>query len=159
VATRLTSAKPSHAGDVFPWVPRLSKQQLTELHDLGGHGAASLYFLGLTAGLFALYGALLALLRGRQSAGTEAVLFGTGAALLLLHATAPVMLSADVYAYAVYGRVLAVYGGNPYGQEPPTNPADPFLPLFGQEYLPAPYGPVCVLVSGGWQPRAATGSA
>jgi hypothetical protein len=59
------------------------------------------------------------------------------------------MLSTDSFAYALYGRIFAVYGGDPYVKLEPPYPDDPFLPL--TYFLPWPswYGPLWTLLSGG----------
>ena len=149
IAAGLTLAEPTFAGEVFPWVRIVTKSALVALTDAGSHPGAALRFLALCAGLFAVYAVAFRAVKGVQSRAVEASVFGAGALFLVLLLCAPVMLSTDVYAYAIYGRVFAIYGASPYAQTAPITHADPFMPLFGIEYMSSWYGPLWTLVSAG----------
>ncbi|MFM2293718.1 MAG: hypothetical protein RLZZ350_131 [Verrucomicrobiota bacterium] len=147
VAAGLTLAEPSFAGEVFGWVKQLSPSALVALHDGGSHKMASVWFVTIMVGLFASYAFALKRVAGIQSLKLQAFVFGAGALFLGGLLLAPVMLSSDVFAYALYGRVAAVYHANPYDLAPVIAANDSFLKLFGQEYLPSWYGPVWTLIS------------
>lgn len=149
IAAGLTVAEPTFAGEVFPWVLIVSKAALVALPDAGSHPGAALRFLMLCAGLFAVYAVVFRAVKGVQSRAVEAFIFGAGSLFLVILLCAPVMLSTDVYAYAIYGRVLAIYGASPYAVSAPITAADPFMPLFGIDYLTSWYGPLWTLVSAG----------
>ena len=149
IAAGLTLAEPTFAGEVFPWVRSVTKAALVALADAGSHPGAALRFLALCAGLFAVYAVAFRAVKGVQSRAVEGSVFGAGALFLVLLLCAPVMLSTDIYAYAIYGRVFAIYGASPYAEAAPITHADPFMPLFGIEYMSSWYGPLWTLVSAG----------
>lgn len=149
IAAGLTQSEPTFVGEVFPWVRTVTKAALVALADSGSHPSASWRFLALCAGLFAVYALTLRAVKGVQSRAVEAVIFGAGALFLVVLLCSPVMLSTDVHAYAIYGRVFAIYHANPYAEAAPITAADPFMPLIGYEYLPSWYGPLWTLISAG----------
>ncbi len=63
---------------------------------------------------------------------------------------APLLLSRDVYSYAIYGRMPALYDANPYVRVPADFPADAFLPVVSGAWLRTVslYGPVFTSMSG-----------
>lgn len=148
-AAGLASSEPSFAGEVFHSGPALDRAALVAAREAGNAAAARRGFLWTLAGLFALYAAVLRTVRGQQSHAVTGFLMVCGLLFALAHFFAPVMLSTDVYAYALYGRVLAVYGASPYAAAPPVPATDPFLQLYGLEYLPSWYGPLWTLASAG----------
>jgi alpha-1,6-mannosyltransferase len=86
--------------------------------------------------------------RGRVSLRTVIVL------VIVLHAvvlTLPLLFSRDVYSYAFYGRIAAVYDANPYVQTPVDFGGDALWPLVGPKWVdtPAVYGPLFTTVSSG----------
>ncbi len=143
----LSSAEPSFAGEIFGWVKFFSKPSLAALHDSGSHLRASIGFAVICAALFGIYLFMLKLARENHDARSQKIIFIGGAAFLLVQVLAPVMLSSDVFAYALYGRVASVYHANPYDLAPPVAADDPFLKLFGQEYLPSWYGSLWTLIT------------
>jgi alpha-1,6-mannosyltransferase len=70
-----------------------------------------------------------------------------GAHLVLLFL--PLLYSRDVYSYAMYGRIAAVYDENPYLRTPVDFEGDPLLELVGEKWLDTPpvYGPAFVSFS------------
>jgi alpha-1,6-mannosyltransferase len=68
---------------------------------------------------------------------------------LAISVAAPLLLSRDVYTYAGYGRIEALYGHNPYVATLSSFPHDPFVAVTPGQWLHthSPYGPVFTLVS------------
>lgn len=59
----------------------------------------------------------------------------------------PQLLSADVYSYAIYGRIPILYGGNPLIDIPAAFPQDPLLTSVGWKTTASVYGPAWILLS------------
>jgi alpha-1,6-mannosyltransferase len=78
----------------------------------------------------------------------SAVLLASGVSLAISIA-APLLLSRDVYTYAAYGRIEALYGHNPYVAPLSSFPHDPFVAVTPGQWLHthSPYGPVFTLTS------------
>ncbi|MGQ9555422.1 MAG: hypothetical protein ACUVWR_15075, partial [Anaerolineae bacterium] len=70
------------------------------------------------------------------------VLYAVGLALVL-----PPILSYDVYHYALYGRMMAFHGVNPYFTTGSAIPFDLFYEYTSWRLVPSRYGPVWTLVS------------
>ncbi len=136
-------------GEIFGWLHNLTKPALEALHNSGSRSRAWPFFVGICAALFGIYASALKLARDEQGLRAQKLIFLSGAAFLLVQCFAPIMLSSDVFLYALYGRVLAVYHGNPYDLKPAVAADDPFLNLFGLDYLPSWYGPLWNLISAG----------
>jgi alpha-1,6-mannosyltransferase len=86
--------------------------------------------------------------RGRVSTRTAV----TAALVLIAFVTLlPPLLSRDVYSYAIYGRIWAVHGANPYVRPPIEFLNDPFISVVSSEWIRSPsvYGPVFTILSGG----------
>jgi alpha-1,6-mannosyltransferase len=79
---------------------------------------------------------------------------------LLVAVAAPLLLSRDVYTYAAYGRIEALYGGNPYLTTLSAFPHDRFVAVTSLQWLHtrSHYGPLFTLASAGLA-RAWAGSA
>lgn len=62
----------------------------------------------------------------------------------------PLLFSRDVYSYAFYGRIVAVYDENPYVHTPVEFGGDDLWPLVGPKWVdtPAVYGPAFTTISG-----------
>jgi alpha-1,6-mannosyltransferase len=86
--------------------------------------------------------------RGGFSAG---FVIGVGIAFLALSVALPLLLSRDVYSYAIYGRMASVHHVNPYVSTPFDFPTDPFFPLVGPQWrgTTAVYGPAFTMLSSG----------
>jgi hypothetical protein len=74
------------------------------------------------------------------------------AAILALHAMvlfAPPLFSSDVFSYAAYARIGAVYGANPYLHGPSAFPLEALHPLIGVQWVGTPtvYGPLFTALS------------
>ncbi len=151
VVPGLSWSVPSHAGDLFPWVGRLTREVLTPLQKAGGlelHTAASVGFLVLLGGLFAAYLVALRAAAGQRSLRLQAALFGAGATFLMIQTMAPAMLSSDLFAYVVYGRIFGLYHGDPYSEAAGLGPGDPYGELWTMAFIPSWYGPLWTLISG-----------
>jgi hypothetical protein len=144
VIRELATSEPSYVGQVLRWVPVLTRETLDKQP-----GPAALRFLALLGGLFGLYLVALRALDGQRSGRLELAVFGLGGLFLAIQVTQPAMLSTDVYAYAMYGRIAAIYGGDPYVQVHNQYPDDPFMPL--TYFLPWPswYGQLWTSLSAG----------
>ena len=104
-------------------------------------------------GLWAVY-IVAARLLWKQAAGVQrqfAVVVFCFA--LLFNATLviamPPVLSADIFNYAVYGRMVSFYGLNPYATTGSALGADPILPLVVWTHETSRYGPTWILISAG----------
>ena len=148
-AAGLSQAEPSFAGEVFPWVSIPTQATIEAAHATSSHAATSLKFIAVCAGLFAICGVMLWVTKGVESFAIQAFIFCSGAAFLISYIFAPVMQSTDVFAYAMYGRAMSVFGGNPYDATMPVPDTDPFYILFSEEYLPSWYGPLWTFISAG----------
>jgi hypothetical protein len=86
------------------------------------------------------------------------VLVASGVSLLISVA-APLLLSRDVYTYAAYGRIEALYHRNPYVTTLSSFPHDPFVAVSSAQWLHthSHYGTLFTLVSAGIA-RASAGS-
>jgi hypothetical protein len=68
---------------------------------------------------------------------------------LAISVSAPLLLSRDVFSYAAYGRIYALYHHNPYVTVPASIRRDPFVQVTSQQWLHTRslYGPVFTLAS------------
>src|SRR5213593_3496424 len=116
------------------------------LDRLSRTGLTIVSLLMLAALVLALGVVFLEAWRGRVRLG--AVLAAVGVSLALA-VVAPVLLSRDVYSYAVYGRIFTLHGANPYVVPPSAFPFDPFVRVASREWIDAPsvYGPAFTLLS------------
>jgi hypothetical protein len=86
-------------------------------------------------------------LAGARAAALVAVFALLYNALLAL--VMPPVLSKDVFHYALYGRMTALHGQNPYIVSGSTVPFDLFWPLTAWREVTSRYGPVWTLASAG----------
>ncbi len=146
-AAPLSQSEPSFAGEVFPWLGVPTRESLHLLETATGQWRACLPFTLVCAALFVVYAKMFRALRGVQPLAVQRIVFAAGAVAMLTYVFSPVMLSTDIFAYAMYGRAASVYGGNPYAATMPFPDTDPFYVQFGDEYLPSWYGPIWTLIS------------
>jgi alpha-1,6-mannosyltransferase len=110
---------------------------------------------GLKLGVFALIAAFIAMFisyaaatRAAEKLRPRTVLIAIGAlhAIVLL---APPLFSSDVFSYAAYGRMGALYDSNPYLHGPSAIPLAGLHPLIGPQWLatPSAYGPLFTALS------------
>lgn len=113
---------------------------------VGRHGLVVVSLVLTVAVLAGFVGVLSEAWAGRV--GLTAVLAASGASLAV-SVVAPLLLSRDVYTYAAYGRILALYRQNPYVASLSSFPHDPFMATASVQWLRhhSLYGPVFTLVS------------
>lgn len=107
---------------------------------------------GVIAAALAVAG-FLVLLREtwRGTVRLRVVIVLAAAAHVVVASLVPLLFSRDVYSYAFYGRIAAVYGENPYVHTPVEFGGDALWPLVGPKWVdtPAVYGPVFTTISRG----------
>jgi hypothetical protein len=91
-----------------------------------GRGAPSLVFIPLVAGTFAAY-ALLVRSLSRARLVESRTLVAACIALMIFAIAVPARSSKDVYAYILYGRIVAQHHVSPYTHLPADFPDDPAL--------------------------------
>lgn len=95
--------------------------------------------------------AYLALITRRAPSGLSIKLVGAAVALQTVVALArPPGATEDLWWYAIYGRILAVYHASPYTHVAVQYPHDPLLALVGHtwRHTPSVYGPAFTALSG-----------
>lgn len=125
------------------WIPALGNGVGSE----PGLGSSWLPFTLLVAALLTMLVGYLIGLRARNWTGSSPA---PGLAPILLAAAIvafPLLLLitmpySDIYSYAIYGRIEAIYGANPYTDPPADFIHDPLLPLLGDQSVVSVYGPV-----------------
>ena len=120
--------------------------------------------LGISAALFASVGLLIVLvflfvvyfrmlhgLRHQSQPDARLVVILAGVLLFSLPLIfCPYIFSNDIYSYIMYGRIAALYGGNPAITAPIAYAHDAFFPyLIAWQSIPSVYGPVWTLFSHG----------
>jgi dolichol-phosphate mannosyltransferase len=93
----------------------------------------------------------LALVARRHPSGLSIKLVGAAVALQTVVALArPPSATQDLWYYAIYGRILAIYHASPYTHVPAEYPHNPFLTQVGRSWhhTPSVYGPVFTALSG-----------
>jgi alpha-1,6-mannosyltransferase len=104
--------------------------------------------VGVIAVLCAMFAAYVVAAQAADRLSPRAVLM-TIAGLHALVLLAPPLLSTDMFSYASYGRMGALYGTNPYLHGPHAIALDPVFPYVGAKwsYIPTTYGPVFTALS------------
>jgi alpha-1,6-mannosyltransferase len=124
---------------------------LAELTALDGvHGSALVAVSVITVALAAA--AFLAVLREAwRGTISPRTVIGLAVAYHVVVLFLPLLFSRDVYSYAYYGRIAAVYHANPYVTTPSDFPSDPLAQYVGPRWVdtPAVYGPLFTLLSSG----------
>jgi hypothetical protein len=94
---------------------------------------------------------LLVLAEARRGRVRLAPVLATAGLSLALSIAAPVLLSRDVYSYAIYGRIYSVHHANPYVSSPSAFPIDPFVAVASPAWVntKSVYGPAFVLTGAG----------
>jgi hypothetical protein len=148
-ASELAETVPSHAAEVVPWVWPVQFPPTEEEagKDRRWFAQPPLRYCALLLGLFVAYGVALRTVAGRSSRALEAAVFGLATVYLAFHVVAPIMLSGDVYLYAVFGRLFAFHHVNPAVDFAVLPADDLYLRLWKDEREPSPYGPVWTLIS------------
>ena len=119
-----------------------------DLADVGRRGLTAVAWVLLVAVLAAFAVVVLEAWSKRIRLGA---LLTAVACSLLAAVAAPLFLSRDVYTYAAYGRIQALYGGNPYLTTLSAFPHDRFVAVTSVQWLhtSSHYGPVFTLASAG----------
>lgn len=106
--------------------------------------------VGVVAMALAVAGFLVLLRQAwRGSVSLRTVLVLAVVANVMVVAMVPLLFSRDVYSYAFYGRIAAVYGENPYVHTPVEFGRDELWSLIGPKWAdtPAVYGPAFTAIS------------
>lgn len=109
-------------------------------------GVAAVYSV-LMAVLVLSYAVILYLVRSDGRRSTTLLIVCGFAGFSLLFLLTPPLLSADLYSYTFYGRVMSVYHGNPYLVLPKSIPNDLVYPLVGWRDTASVYGPAFNVLS------------
>lgn len=134
------------------WIP--NDLGLTANHQSSQNSTNYVEFLVLIALAFAIYG-LCALFIQRRAPQAEnhknhnrtLLLIWLGAILAgCIYIFTPAMLSHDIFVYASYSRLLAVYHANPYFVPISAYPHDPFTALNYWAHAISAYGPVWLAI-------------
>jgi Glycosyltransferase family 87 len=127
----------------------------TSLRPLPASLAGPLAGAGLKLGVYALIAAFVAMFlsyalatRAAEQLRARTVLIAIGA-LHTIALLAPPLFSSDVFSYAAYGRMGAVYATNPYLHGPSAIPLQGLHSLIGAQWLatPSAYGPLFTALS------------
>ncbi len=112
-----------------------------------GPNAAELLGIGIMA--FAVLGFLYALREAWRGHLSLRLVLGLGIAFQVATLALPLLLSRDVYSYAMYGRIAALHHANPYVATPQDFPGDPLFALVGPVWrtTPAVYGPAFTMLA------------
>jgi hypothetical protein len=124
-------------------IPTLSGDSALQLHAMTAVDVA----IGFAA-LWLLYFVAARLARGQPSTPGVLVVFGVAVLAQAICVLAPYALSGDLFSYVMYGRMYAVYGGNPYVEAPIQYASDPFYSYVYWVHVPSFYGPLWTLISG-----------
>ncbi len=144
-ATRNPMSPPLPAG-ATPIAP------LRVLASMLGVANASSWLIGVlamsAAGLSAAGFAVLAVAAWRGRVSTRAIVW-LAVALHALAIVAPVVGSRDVFAYALYGRIVGIHHLNPFTVLPADVPHDPLLRYVDRQWLHTPpvYGPGFIAIA------------
>ena len=132
---------------VGAWLP--TDVGLTPYRQASLAGTGYVEFLGLIALAFAIYGLCALFIQRRAPAHNRLALrlIWLGTILAgLIYVFTPGMLSHDIFVYASYGRVLAIYHNNPYFAPLSAFPGDPFIALNYWANATAAYGPLWIYI-------------
>jgi alpha-1,6-mannosyltransferase len=145
------------AAHTEPLLPESARPIPNALAGPFGGAGLNIGYGGTIVVLTLMFAAYVVAVRGAENLSPRLVL-GTIAALNALVLLAPPLLSTDIFSYQFYGRIGAVYGGNPYLAGPHGFALDPLYPYIGAKwaYTPSAYGPLFTALS---YPLAALGIA
>jgi hypothetical protein len=131
------------AAGPFRWLA-----ELTALDEVHGSALVAVSVITVALALAAFLAVLREAWRGTISPRT---VIGLAVAYHVVVLFLPLLFSRDVYSYAYYGRIAAVYHANPYVTTPSDFPSDPLAQYVGPRWVdtPAVYGPLFTLLSSG----------
>jgi hypothetical protein len=114
-----------------------------------GRGVPPIALIIAVVGTFTAYAGLVASLAKRRFLGGRALIIAC-VGLMILAIAIPARASRDVWAYVMYGRIIAQHHASPYTHVPSEYPGDPALmrvqPAFRE--VGSVYGPVFAGISG-----------
>ena len=150
---RMTSAEPTNASEVFPWVKAWTHETLESIqHKTHGFSYAWQY-MACCAGLFAIYALVLWMARRAQTRWFAGLATAAAVIFMGMLIGKPAMLSSDVYAYSHYGRLLAVSGVDAHSPaaaaEVRKDKDEPFSLDGYYDFVPSVYGPFWTVISAG----------
>jgi hypothetical protein len=145
----MAEGRPTMVGQVLPglgWFHAWLTPGPTGEPSISAYAAAHWRFVALLGLSAATYAAALCL----ASALALSVRAALAIALIVQVAgfLAPAMLSGDVYAYLMYGRIWTIHGANPYVDVPAMFARDPLLSLLFWADVTSVYGPLWTVISG-----------
>jgi uncharacterized membrane protein len=113
-----------------------------------GHSGIDLELGGLIAVSGLMFVSYAMAIRAADQLSPRALLLGV-ASLNVLVLLAPPLLSTDIFSYVAYGRIGALYGGNPYLHGPSVIALDPSYAFIPARWVTTPtvYGPLFTAVS------------
>ena len=137
--------------ELLPWLEILGRplhERLALLAPRIGlqHLAIALQ-LACFMGLFLPYAGVLRLVRSRSDAAIGRAILGFGVLFMLTGLCSRRLFSTDLFSYVLNGRIMVVYGGNPYLDVPARFPEDPYVPLVDWREVPNHYGPLWTFAS------------
>ena len=136
------------------WVPLLPDNLYVPLLDLGKitgyHWASAAIYMSIVIVLYSLYAYGYRLIRKTESQiSTRTVLVG-GAIFCAELIWAYPATAVDVFGYVAHGELLAVHHVNPFMVVPNAFPNDPIIPFLAFPDEASQYGPIWVLIGGGF---------
>lgn len=122
---------------------------LADLLHLGELAGNWLIGVGVAVSIFAVVGFLMLLREAFHGRVTPRAALILGLGYLLAVTTLPLLFSRDVYSYAFYGRISAIYQANPYVRTPVEFSGDALWVFVGPKWVdtPAVYGPLWTTIS------------
>jgi hypothetical protein len=149
VMPKIGSSEPTSMTEVFHWVRWLTHDSLLSIQKRTPDFWYTGDFIAYCAGLFLLYGVMVWLAKGIRSGWFLAMAAAAPVVFMGQLLCAPAMLSSDTYAYAFYGRLLAIFGVDAHAAAPAKTLTDPFLSGGYYQFVPSVYGPLWTVISAG----------
>ena len=145
-ATPGSPLQPLLPASAQPWGPFRWLSGLVGLDEVHGNALAAVGVLAVALAAVAFVFVLREAWRGTVSAR---LVIGLAVAYHVVVLLLPLLFSRDVYSYAYYGRIVAVYHSNPYVATPSDFPRDALAAYVGPKWVatPAVYGPLWTQVS------------
>lgn len=124
-------------------LPQSIRPVPTRLAGAFGNYGINLGLAGVIAVMTMMFVCYVLAVQAAHQLSGRAVLTVT-AILLALLLLGPPLISTDVFSYIAYGRMGALYGGNPYVHGPVAIALDPLFPFVGAQWVTTPtaYGPL-----------------